>query len=99
MKDIHYAESSSPTPVQVSIRMVLGIITILGWEARQLDVDMAYLEANVEEEIYIELAKGYRDSKKQIGLLKKAIYGPVHAGLLWSKTFGATLEAERFERS
>ena len=30
MKGIHYEKSSSPTPAQASIRMVLGIIAILG---------------------------------------------------------------------
>ena len=49
VKGIHYEESSSPTPAQASIRMVLSMIAALGWKARQLDVDMAYLEADVEE--------------------------------------------------
>ena len=33
---------------QVSTRMVLGIAAVKDWEL-QLDVDMAYLEANVKE--------------------------------------------------
>ena len=99
VKGIHYDESSSPTPAQASIRMVLSMIAALGWEARQLDVDMAYLEADVEEEIYIELPEGYRDSRKQVGLLRKAMYGLVHAGLLWSQKFGSELEAKGFQRS
>ena len=40
-KGMHHEESSFPTPAQASIRIVLGIIAILDWEARQLDVDMA----------------------------------------------------------
>ena len=46
----------------------------------------------MEEEIYIELPK-------QVGLLKKAMYGLVHAGLLWSKKFGAEIKAKGFEQS
>lgn len=53
----HFEESCSPTPAQASIRMVLQTIAVLGWEARQLDADMAYLEDDVEEEIYIELSE------------------------------------------
>ena len=53
IKGIHYDESLSPTPSQASIRMVLGIAAVKDWELRQLDVDMAYLEANVKEELYI----------------------------------------------
>ena len=33
---------------QASIRMVLGIAAVKDWELRQLDVDMAYLEVNVQ---------------------------------------------------
>ena len=99
VKGVHYIESSSPTPAQASIRMVFGIIATLGWEARQLDVDMAYLEADVEEEIYIELPETCRESKSQVGLLKKAMYGLIHAGLLWSKKFGTELKKKGFERS
>ena len=72
---------------QASIRMVLGIAAVKDWELRQLDVDMAYLEAGVKEEVYIELPEEYRNSCDQMGRLQKAMYGLVHAGLLWSKTF------------
>lgn len=47
-------ESFPPTPAQASIRTVFGITATLGLEERQLDVDMVYLEPEVEE-IYIEL--------------------------------------------
>ena len=82
---------------QASIRMVLGIAAVKDWEPRQLDVGMAYLEANVKEELYVELPQDYRNSCDQVGRLQKAMYGLVHAGLLWSKTFSAELAAKGFE--
>ena len=59
---------------------------------------MAYLQANVKEELYIELPEDYRNSCDQVGRLQKAIYGLVHAGLLWSKKFSAELAAKGFEQ-
>ena len=97
IKGIHYDESSSP-PSHVSIRMVLVIATVKDLELRQLDVDMAYLEAGVKEELYMELPEDYRDSCNQVGRLQKAMYGLVHAGLLWSKNFSAELAARGFEQ-
>ena len=96
-KGIHYDESSSPTPSQASTRMVLGIAAVKDWELRQLDVDTAYLEANVKEDLYIELPEDHRNSCDQVGRLQKAMYGLVHAGLLWSKKFSTELAAKRFE--
>ncbi|CAN0469069.1 unnamed protein product [Ascophyllum nodosum] len=60
---------------------------------------MAFLEADVTEELYVELPDGYRDSPNQVGRLQKAMYGLMHAGLLWSKKFGGELIAKGFERS
>ena len=99
IKGIHYQGSSSPTPTQSSIRMVLAVMALLDWEGRQLDVVMAFLEADVSEELYVELPDGYRDSPNQVGRLQKAMYVLMHAGLLWSKKFGGELIAEGFERS
>ena len=93
IKGIHYDESSSPTPSQASIRMVLGTAAVKDGELRQLDVNMAYLEANVKEELYIELPEDYRNSCDQVGRLQKVMYGLLHAGLLWLKKFSTELAA------
>ena len=60
---------------------------------------MAFLEADVLEELYVELFDEYRDSPNQIGQLQKAMYGLMHAGLLRSKKVGGELIAKGFERS
>lgn len=78
----------------VSIRVVFGIIEFPGWEERQLDVDMTYLEADVEEELCVELPEACQETRNQVGPLKKAMYGLFHAGLLWSKKVGTELEAK-----
>lgn len=51
-------------------------------EARLLGIDMEYLEAYVEEEICISLSDACHKTRSQAGVLKKAMYGLVHAGLL-----------------
>ena len=79
--------------------MVLAVMVLLDREGRQLDVEMAFLEADVAEGIYIELPDGYHDSPNQVGRLQKAMYGLMHAGLQWSKTIGGELITKGFERS
>ena len=79
--------------------MALAVIALLDWEGRQLDVEMAFPEADVTEELYVELPDGYRDSPNQVERLQKAMCGLMHAGLLWSKKFGGELIAKGFEKS
>ena len=59
---------------------------------------MAYLDANVKEELYIELPEDYCNSCDQADRLQKAMYGLVHAGLLWLKMFSAELAARGVEQ-
>ena len=40
------------------------------------------LEADITEELYVELPNGYRDSPNQVGRLQKGMYGLMLAGLL-----------------
>ena len=39
-----------------------ALMVLLDWEERQLDVEMAFLEAELAEELYVELPGGCRDS-------------------------------------
>lgn len=61
--------------------MVLGDIAVLVWKARQLNVDMIYLEADVDEDIYNELPQACRETESQVSIPNKVMYGLVHAGL------------------
>ena len=74
-------------------------ISFLDWKARHLDVDMVYLDVNVNGATNIELSGGYDDFKNQVGQFKKPMYGLVHAALLSSKQFRLELKAKGFERS
>ena len=77
MKGLHYHESSSPTPTASSMKAVLATATLKNWELRHIDVEQAYLQADIDEEIYIELPEGYRTFPNAVGLLSKVIYGLV----------------------
>lgn len=86
------------TLIQPSIRMALALMALADWEGRQLGFEMAYLDANVGEELYIGLPDGYRRSKNWAGRLQNAMHGLVHAELLYSKKPGAELKAKRSGR-
>lgn len=72
---------------------------VLNRERRQLVVEMAQVEADVEVEIYLDLPDGYRHLKNKVGPLQKALHGRMPAEILWSKNFGGELTAEGFQRS
>ena len=55
VKGSHHHESSSPTPTASSMRAVLATAAVKNWELRHIEVEQAYLQADIDEEIYIEL--------------------------------------------
>ena len=55
IKGLHYEESSSPTPAADSIRMSLATAVVMDMELRHIDFEEAYLLADVDTEIYVEL--------------------------------------------
>ena len=74
-KGLHYEESSSPTLAAASIRMALATAAAMDMMLRHTAFEQAYLLADVDTEIYIELPEEYREFPDAVGKLNKAIYG------------------------
>ncbi|CAN0178768.1 unnamed protein product [Ascophyllum nodosum] len=81
VKGLYYHESSSPTPTASSMRAVLATAAVKNWELRHIDVEQTYIQADIDEQIYMELPEDYRAFPNAVGLLRKAIYGLVQSGL------------------
>jgi hypothetical protein len=59
-----------------------------GWETRQIDFVLAFPQADVECDIYMEVPVGFdlKQKKREFCLkLRKNIYGTKQAGRVWNK--------------
>ncbi|KAK3881424.1 hypothetical protein Pcinc_014144 [Petrolisthes cinctipes] len=82
VKDVDYGETFSPTARHTSIRMLMQLATQEGMKVHQMDVKTAYLNADIEYEIYLEQPEDcdrntvtlHVDNKGAIALSKN----PVH---------------------
>jgi hypothetical protein len=74
-KGVDYHETFAPTVRVTSIRTLLALIACNDWEVEQLDVVTAFLEADIEEEIYMRQPEGFRhtdiNGEDRVCLLKK----------------------------
>jgi hypothetical protein len=80
---VHYDKSNFPTACFRSILTLLHIAVIYGWERAHLDVGNAYLEADIDKEIYMYLPMDWTRGRKILVKLNKNLYGLKQAGLLW----------------
>ena len=74
---IDYDETFAPIARYSSIRAIISLASVMGWKLHQMDVKTAFLNGEIEEEVYIEQPEGFELHGKEshVCKLKKALYG------------------------
>ena len=74
---IDFSGTFAPIARLDTIRLLIAIATQKGWRIYQLDVNYAFLNGFLEEEIYVEQPDGFaiKGHENEVYLLKKALYG------------------------
>jgi hypothetical protein len=84
---IDYNETFAPVVKIQSLRVVLAIAANLSMEVHQIDIDTAFLNGILSEEVYIESPPGCDIcNKNQVCKLNRALYGLKQAPYEWNKT-------------
>jgi len=73
---VNVYETFAATGKYKSMRIGLSIAAACDYELDQMDVPVAFQQAELDEEVYMELPEGYREGKEHLVCkLKKALYG------------------------
>ncbi|UYV73840.1 hypothetical protein LAZ67_11001074, partial [Cordylochernes scorpioides] len=82
---IDYEETFAPVVRQSTIRMLLALAVEYNLILHQMDVQSAYLNGEIKEEIYMTQPENFVSRKypERVCRLKKAIYGLKQAGIVW----------------
>lgn len=86
IKGIDYVETFSPTTRYDTIRILLAIATTNDFEITQFDIKTAFLNGNLEEEIFMTPPEGTNIEPGVVCKLKKALYGLKQAPRCWYQT-------------
>jgi len=80
---LDFNETYAPVTRLETIRLLFGLAVEKDWEIRQIDVKTAYLNGDLDEEIYMEPPDGLEIPDGMVLRLRKAIYGLKQAGRQW----------------
>jgi hypothetical protein len=80
-----YTETFSAVARMKSVRIIIAIATILGWPLRSSDIGNAYLNAHLQETVYMRHPALFPGAAGTVLLLLKSLYGLKQAGREWAK--------------
>lgn len=98
IQGIDYSESYSPVARMVTLRSLLAISSIEGLHIHQLDVNTAYINADLHEIVYMAPPPDIQLPHGHTFRLLKSIYGLRQAGLNWFNCISDFLISLNFDQ-
>jgi hypothetical protein len=99
----NYFETFAPVVTWFSIRLLLVLSILNKWHTRQVDFILAYTQADIEFNMYMELPAGietkYGNGKTHVLKLLKNLYGQKQAGRVWNQHLTKGLKQLGFKQS
>jgi hypothetical protein len=88
---IDFTETFAPTLRMETIRFIINYALISGMEIHQMDVTAAFLNGELEEEIYMKLPEGFAEQHQdpsmfngRVAKLRRALYGLKQSMRCWN---------------
>lgn len=99
-----YTATYSPVSRLTTVRMIIALGTANAWDFLQFDVETAFLNADLDEEIYMRPPQGFRQTNDSgdsvVWRLLKALYGLKQAGRkFWINLRGTLTKDCGFQQS
>ena len=101
IQGIVYNSTYSPVVRYTTLRLLLALTVRKNYDIIHLDVECAYLQGDLEEDIYMEQPKGFgiKGHKDKVLKLNKAIYGLKQGGRAWNNKINKKFLELGFKKS
>jgi transposase InsO family protein len=94
-----YTETFAPTAKWAALRAIFAIAALEDMELESIDISSAYLNGELEEEVYMEQPEGFHQGAPDDYLkLLKGMYGLKQSGRIWHKKLDKELQDMGFSK-
>ena len=80
---VDFFDTYSPCPLVSSIRLLTAIACDLDWDLCHFDAEQAFVQARLDEEVYIRLPQGCGALSDKVVRLGRSLYGLKQASRTW----------------
>ena len=85
---VDFLETYAPTPAASSVKLLAAITVKNDWELRQLDVKQAFIQADLDFNVFMKLPDGCGDKSGKVVKPNKSVYSLEQAGRRWAMHLG-----------
>ncbi|MCO5612896.1 hypothetical protein L7F22_067168 [Adiantum nelumboides] len=104
-KGIDFNEIFSPVVKMTTLHLVLGIVAVEDLKLIQMDVKIAFLHGDLDEDVYMKQPEGFACESPKLSRaelvcrLRKALYGLKQGSRQWYLKFDKYMQSQGYERS
>ncbi|KAH9750213.1 retrovirus-related pol polyprotein from transposon RE1 [Citrus sinensis] len=96
---VDYSETFSPVVKSSTVRVILSLAVMQGWKVRQIDVNNAFLNGDLTEDVFMQQPEGFVSEGGYVCKLNKALYGLKQAPRAWYDKLKGCLTSWNFTNS
>jgi len=94
---IDYSETFAPVAKLNTVRILLSLAANRDWPLHQLDVKNAFLNGNLEEEVYMDIPPGFENKfGSNVCKLNKSLYGLKQSPRAWFEKFTQSMKKQGY---
>lgn len=97
-KGYDYNDTYSPTAKLKTLRVLLSVANHFNYPMHQMDVKSAFLNGNLNEEIYMQQPECFTNDQSKVCKLQKSIYGLKQASRMWNERFKTVMIFNGFKQ-